>query len=169
MNKTRLFPILALLGALACADVTQPELQELPPIARGAALRSVMAFDVGVLEWVQFDRMWFPDGRLHADGMLLGPVTGDIEGSAALSLNARLDEKAWAEDEKVGVANGSLSISTAAGMWTGPVVGTFIGEQFFAKVLLHGPGRMTFRGDCDETSPASEILACTGEVLSPRD
>lgn len=115
--------------------------------------------------------MSFPGGNWHLrDVLLSGPVTGDVAGSANMTVNANLDGILGS-----GPAWGTVTITTASGdLWHGTFAGRFEsgapdGIQLFSRIVLHGPDEQTLRAQCDETSVTSETLACTGEISRARD
>jgi hypothetical protein len=130
--------------------------------------RSGTDFVVGPLALVAITRQ-FPDGRVNLrDLTLTGPVSGDLTGTASLTLNANLDAPGGS-----GPAWGEITIVTASGEWHGTVVGSFSsarpapGIQLFSRVILHGPDGQKLTAECNETSATSEILVCSGETLAP--
>lgn len=134
-----------------------------------SATRTLVEFTVGPLVLSGIAPA-FPDGRLHLrDIMLSGPVSGDLSGTAQLTLNANLDSPGGS-----GPAWGEVAIVTSDGEWQGTLVGTFEsgapgpGIQLFSRVVLQGPAGQKLRADCNETSATSETLACTGEILNPK-
>ena len=40
--------------------------------------------------------------------------------------------------------------------------------QLFSKVNLHGPDQQKLNAVCDETTPESEVVLCTGQILAPK-
>jgi hypothetical protein len=133
-----------------------------------SATRTAVEFTVGPLALSGITRH-FPDGRLHLrDVLLSGPVSGDLSGTAQLTLNANLDRPGG-----TGPAWGQVTIVTSGGQWQGNLVGTFVtgapgpGIQLFSRLVLHGPGGQKLTTECNETSATSETLECTGEILSP--
>jgi hypothetical protein len=133
-----------------------------------SATRTAVKFTIGPLVITGLTTK-FPDGRLHfRDIMLSGPVSGDLVGTARLTLNANLDSPGGS-----GPAWGKVTIVTSAGEWQGNLVGTFDGSapgpgiQLFSRIVLQGPGGQKLRADCNETSATSETLVCRGEILNP--
>jgi hypothetical protein len=169
-RRLRVVAIASLLAvaALGCTDDNAPtNVNELSP--NHSATRTPVEFTVGPLVLSGITPA-FPDGRVHfRDIMLSGPVSGDLVGTAQLTLNANLDSPGGS-----GPAWGKVVIVTSGGVWQGTLVGTFDGGapgpaiQIFSQVLLHGPSRQKHRADCNETSATSEMLVCVGEILNPQ-
>ena len=118
-------------------------------------------FTVGPLVITGIDQT-FPGQNWHLrDVLLSGPVSGDLSGTAYLSLNANLDGILGS-----GPAWGTMTIVTADGdEWIGELTGHFasgapLGIQLFSRVILRGDHGQTFEVECDETSVTSETLIC---------
>lgn len=130
--------------------------------------RSTSEFTVGPLAITAISQA-FPGERWHIrDVQLNGLVTGDLAGTARLTLNGNLDTFVGS-----GPARGTMTIVTSGGdTWDGSLTGTFVtgapyGIQLFSQVVLHGPGGQTLKAECNETSVTSETLACAGVTLNP--
>lgn len=178
MRTPRLLPIVVLFSAVACTDAMQPQLDEEPLFARNGANRTEVAFtmavtDFGGIFWKDLGR----SGRaMVRDYEIYFLVEGEVEGTAEIVLNANFDEGSWWGTEPGrATAWGDVSIQTAAGIWEGNLTGEFLFDpaqsdwnaQLFSKINLHGPDGKKLKAVCDETSAESEVLACTGEILSP--
>jgi len=179
MRPIRLISILALTLGAACTDTMQPTMDEAPLFAIKGAARLDVAFtmtvaDFGGFNWKelgQSGRVMLRDYELYFD------VTGDVEGTAEIVLNGNFDEESWYGGEVPGKARvwGDVTVDAADGIWTGNLTGIFIldpaqstwNAQLFSKINLHGPEGKKLKAVCDETSAESEVLACTGEILSP--
>jgi hypothetical protein len=167
-SRLRGVAISSLLVAVGCTDHSGPtDVTELSP--NPSVTRTAVDFTVGPLVLSGITRH-FPNGRLHLRDILLsGPVSGDLSGTAQLTVNANLDRPGGS-----GPAWGQATIATSGGDWQGNLVGTFVtgapgpGIQLFSQVVLHGPGGQTLRAECNETSATSETLVCTGEILNPQ-
>jgi len=179
MRTARLLPVLALLCAAGCTDVTQPQVEEGALFAMNAASRTGVAFtmavtDFGGIFWKDLGR----SGRaMVRDYEIFFKVSGDVTGTATIVLNANFDEGSWwGTGPGRATAWGAVSIETAGGDWEGNLTGEFVFDpaqsdwnaQLFSRVNLHGPGGQKLKAVCDETSAESEVLACTGQILSPR-
>ncbi len=161
---------LACMPLLGCADRHDPTglngQQGLAPRTDVATQTSV-SFTVGTLILTGLDPQ-FPDSRLRFTATLIGPVAGDLVGTADLLLKAQVDGPGGS-----GPVSGTLAIHTAAGEWQGNLAGYFVGagpgvgSQLFSRVNLHGPDGAKLAAECDETSAPSEFLVCTGEILRP--
>lgn len=179
MRPIRLLPLVTLLVAAACADTVQPRLDEQPLFSSvNAATTTDVAFTMAVTE---FGSLSAKDAGRSGRGMIRNyhltfDVQGDLEGTAQMVLNANVDANFWwYAGPGVAPTWGTLAVSTADGTWEGNLTGEFVydpavnpmAEQLFSKVTLHGPDGQTLRAQCDETSPESEVVACTGEILDP--
>ena len=180
-------PFLLLSSALvlACSDtVTQPEpmnsLAEMQTLyAPQRALRTTVVFSMAVTE---FGDVFVKDLGRSGRGMirdyhLTFEVTGDLEGTARMLLNSNWDaELWWATGPGRGSTWGVVSIMTGDETWEGNLTGEFAlfpdisdwNPQLFSKINLHGSDGKKLKAVCDETSPESEVIACTGEILSPK-
>jgi hypothetical protein len=131
------------------------------------ATRTAIEFTVGrlTLNGIQVLR---PDGRFHLrDVMLSGPASGDVVGTVNVTLNANLDRPGGS-----GPAWGTMTIVTTNGdVWQGALTGSFQGFgpgaiQLFSHVVLNGPDQQLLKAACNETTPTSETLVCSGEILT---
>jgi len=178
MRMVRLLPILVLLGAAACTDVTQPQMDEEPLFSKNGATKVEVVFTMAVTDFGGF--FWKDLGRsgrgMVRDYEIYFLVEGDVEGTAEVVLNANFDEGSWLLTEPGrATAWGAVSIQTADGVWEGNLTGEFLFDpaqhdwnaQLFSKINLHGPDGKKLKAVCDETSAESEILACSGTILSP--
>lgn len=175
---------LPLFLALACYDGSPFEpTEELPVIsavyALNTAVKTEVTFTVAVTEFVSGD---FLDAGKSGRGKmrdfhLTFEVTGDVEGVAQLVLNSNWDAPSWwATGPGRASAWGELSVMTDNGTWTGNLTGEFVFDpdlhpwnaQLFSKVNLHGPDQQKLKAICDETTPESEVMLCTGQILAPR-
>jgi hypothetical protein len=160
-----LLSALLLSGCTSEHTVTTPA--GLPP-ARDVA-RSSTTFTVGPLVISGIESS-FPGDRWHfRDATLSGPVTGDLTGTANVTLNSNLDMFAGS-----GPVWGTMQIVTTSGdVWQTTLTGTFVtglpqlAIQLFSHMVLHGPDQQTLSVECDETTATSETLVCTGSGLSP--
>ncbi len=169
--KTRLTLMISVLGAVACGEsITQPQIEEdAPPLlgsVASAATTTLVDFTMGPFVLTAPGPTRFPgnSGRLHIKNYLYsGPVFGDLgDGDAVLVANVRFNASFS------GPANGTVEITTPSGVWSGNYTGELIGLQsFLYNVVLHGPMQQKVHATCTETTPNSEILTCSGEVLSP--
>ncbi len=178
MRTVRLLPILALLGAVACTDVMQPQMDEQPLFAVNAAAKTDVTFTMAV---TGFGDAYFADPGRSGRGKIRNyqiffEVAGDLEGTAEMVLNSNWDKAAWwATGPGRGSTWGVLSIMTDGGTWEGNLTAEFVFDptqsdwnaQLFSTINLHGPDGRKLKAACDETSAESEVLACTGEILSP--
>lgn len=179
MKTVRLLFILALLGVTACTDVTQPQMDQDPLFAMNGAMKTNVNFtmavtDFGGIYWKDLGR----SGRaMVRDYEIYFEVDGDVVGTAEVLLNANFDEASWwATGPGRASAWGGVSIQAGDGLWEGNLTGEFVFDpaqsdwnaQLFSKINLHGPGGQKLKADCDETSAESEVLACSGVILSPR-
>jgi len=183
MRKLFVFPALALL--VACSD-TNPvgplaELDQLNPLnAPNAAVKAPVSFTMAVTVFGDaFMRDLGQSGRgLFRDFQLTFDVTGDLVGTAQMTLNGNWDADMWlwTGEEGRGSAWGVLTIDNGGEIWEGNLTGEFVlpagsetgNGQLFSKVNLHGPDGQKLKAVCDETSPDSEVVACTGEILNPK-
>ncbi|MGW8265572.1 MAG: hypothetical protein ACWGSQ_04340 [Longimicrobiales bacterium] len=179
MRTVRLLSIMALLGAAACTDVTQPKLDEGALFAMNGAARTNVVFTMAVTDFGGI--FWKDLGRssraMVRDDEIFFEVSGDVVGTATILLNANCDEGTWwGTGPGRASAWGAVSIETAAGVWEGNLTGEFIFDpaqsdwnaQLFSKVNLHGPDGQKLKAVCNETSAESEVLACSGVILGPR-
>jgi hypothetical protein len=84
-----------------------------------------------------------------------------------LVINANLSAFIFAPGA-AGPAWGTVEITTAGGVWSGRFSGEFVGQQGFTNnLVLHGPAQQQIHATCYETTPISEILECSGELLRP--
>ena len=178
MKTVRLFVILALLGVTACTDITQPQMDQEPLFAMNGAAKTDVTFTMIV---TGFGDAYFADpgksgrGKIR-DYHVFFDVEGDVEGTAAMVLNSNWDEAAWwATGPGRGSTWGVLTIMTDGGTWEGNLTAEFVFDpaqsdwnaQLFSRINLHGPNGQKLKAECDETSAESEVLACSGEILSP--
>jgi hypothetical protein len=171
--ETSLALVAALLAFVACGEsITQPQMEADPPPLLGsvanAATTTLVDFTMGPFVLTALGDTKFPgtSGRLHIkDWLYLGPVSGDLgDGNAVLVTSVRFN------GSFSGPANGTLEITTPSGVWSGGFTAELIGLQsFLSNVVLHGPMQQKVHATCSETTPNSEILTCSGEVLSPHD
>jgi hypothetical protein len=170
--------MLAVLVAFGCTDVTEPEMTPDSPVANRAAVRVEANFTMTVTGFGDyFIKEMGKSGRgLVRDYQVLFDASGDLVGSGELILNANYDPPSWwLTGPGVAPTWGTVTFSTDDGVWAGNLTGEFVFDpalhpwnpQLFSKVNLHGPDGAKFKGVCDETSPESEVLACSGEILSP--
>jgi hypothetical protein len=131
------------------------------------ATRTAIEFTVGplTLSGIQVFR---PDGRFHLrDVMLSGSASGDLVGTVNVTLNANLDRPGGS-----GPAWGTMTIIASTGdVWQGALTGRFQGFgpgaiQLSSHVVLHGPDQQLLKATCNETTPISETLVCSGEILT---
>ena len=184
MRPTRILPLVALLVVAACTDIVQPRLDEQPTLDQqpllsvSAATTTDVAFTMAVTEFGSYSlREAGRSGRgMIRDYHLSFDVEGDLEGTAQMVLNANFDADFWwYTGPGVAPTWGTLAIFTADGAWEGNLTGEFVydpavnplAEQLFSKVNLHGPDGAKLKAQCDETSPESEVVACTGQILRP--
>ncbi len=179
MRTVRLLPILALLGAVGCTDIMQPQIDPQPQLSASAAVRTDVAFTMAV---TGFGDMYLADVGRSGRGMvrdyqIFFAVEGDLEGSAEMVLNSNWDEASWwATGPGRGSTWGVLSITTAGGTWEGNLTAEFVFDptqsdwnaQLFSAINLHGPDGQKLKAACDETSAESEVLACIGRILAPQ-
>lgn len=182
MRRLLVLPILAL--ALACSDTNpvQPaaELGQLSPLnAPNAAVKAPVSF---FMEVTVFGDLFFKDLGRSGRGMirdyhLTFDVTGDLVGTAQMILNSNWDADLWwGTGPGRGSTWGVLAIDNGGEIWEGNITGEFVlfpdidpwNPQLFSKINLHGPDGRKLKAVCDETSPVSEIVACTGEILRPK-
>lgn len=135
-----------------------------------SATTTPVAFTVGRLT-LNAMSVLRPDGRFHLrDVALSGPVSGDVTGTAQVTLEANLDKPGGS-----GPAWGTMTIVTTGGdVWQGALVGNFQGYgpgaiQLSSRVVLNGPEQQSLRAECNETTPTSETLVCSGEILTVHD
>jgi hypothetical protein len=129
--------------------------------------RTPQTFTVGPLALGGIEFL-VPGGNLHIrDALLSGPVTGEMVGTADITLNADLDGLGN------GPAFGKVTITTSGGVWEGSLTGHFQGDLptgilLTSRVTLHGPGQQLLKAECDEIPPSdSETLACSGVSADP--
>ena len=176
------FPVFVL--ALACSDtgLTQPsadpvDLRALH--APKAAVKTQVSFsmEVSVFGDAMFKDLGQSGRGMIRDYYLTFDVTGDLVGTAQMILNSNWDADMWsATAPGRGSTWGVLTIDNGGEIWEGNITGEFVllpdlhpwNPQLFSKINLHGPDGQKLKAVCDETSPESEILACTGEILSPK-
>jgi hypothetical protein len=175
MRPVRSLGILALVAAGACTDIVQPPLDQQPQFAMGGANKVDVAFTMALTD---VGSLWFKDlgrsGRaMSRDNELFFDVSGDLQGTAKLVVNANWDEGSWWGTD-IGRASvwGVLTIAATDGLWAGNLVGEFVFDpawqvwsaQLFSRINLHGPDGQKLKAICDETSAESEVLACGGEI-----
>ncbi|MGW8321548.1 MAG: hypothetical protein ACWGSD_08355 [Thermodesulfobacteriota bacterium] len=184
MRNFFVLPALALVVACADTNPVQPvaELNQLNPLnAPNAAVKTPVSFSMAVSE---FGEIFMKDLGRSGRGMirdfhLTFDVTGDLVGTAQMILNANWDADMWlwTGEEGRGTAWGVLTIDNNGEIWEGNLTGEFVlpagsetgNGQLLSKINLHGPNGQKLKAVCDETSPDSEVVACTGEILSPWD
>ena len=141
------------------------------PITNRSGVRASTSFTVGPLQLTGI-QVAFPSDRLHfRNATFTAAVSGDLSGTAAVTLNANLDNFVGS-----GPGWGTMSIVTTSGdVWAGSLTGHFVSGapevaiQLFSRVDLHGPNGQLIKAECDETTPSSETLACTGEIVNAAD
>jgi hypothetical protein len=157
--------LLAGCGTDAVDRVSAPLAPGTPPLS----IVTAASFAIGPLSITGIEQH-FPDGRWQfRNATLVGPVTGDITGSALVTLNLNSDQFVGS-----GPAWGTVSITTNTGQtWQGSLTGYFLtglpdqpGIQLFSHVVLHAPSSQTLRAECDETTAISETLVCTVDVAA---
>jgi hypothetical protein len=182
MRKLMIFPALAIV--LACADTNpmQPstELDRLNSVnAPKPAVKASVSFfmEVSVFGDAMFKDLGQSGRGMIRDYHLTFDVTGDLVGTAHMVLNSNWDADIWwATGPGRGSTWGALTIDNGGEIWEGKITGEFVlfpdlhpwNPQLFSKINLHGPDGRKLKAACDETSPESEVVACTGEVLSPK-
>lgn len=183
MRLLLVFPALAM--ALACSDSspTQPTAHpdDLKAFdAPNAAVKTPVSFS---MEVAVFGDAMFKDVGQSGRGMirdyhLTFDVTGDLVGTAQMILNSNWDADMWwwTGEEGRGSTWGVLTIDNGGEIWKGNLTGQFVlpagsqtgNPQLFSRINLHGPDGQKLKAVCDETSPDSEVVACTGEILGPK-
>lgn len=178
MRWARLIPILTLAAASGCSDITDPQLQQEPQFAMNAAVKTPVTFAMeltggGELSWKDLGQ----SGRaFNRDFPLYFRVTGGIEGTAVMMVNANWDEGSWWGTEPGWARTwGTVAINVSGEIWEGNFTGIFdfdpaesiLSAQLFSRINLHGPDGQKLKAVCDETSAESEVLACDGEILDP--
>jgi hypothetical protein len=161
----------ALVATADCSrdDAGPTELRPLPQSPDRDAAMAPIQFTVGPLTISGID-MSFPGGRWHfREATLSGPVSGDLTGTAEVTLNANLDALPGSGPEF-----GTMSISTTdGGEWHGSITGDFqVGDgtiQLFGHAVLQSPANAAAKVSCIETTPTSETLACTGTLIVGHD
>ena len=141
MRMSGLLPILALVAVAGCTDITDLQPERDPLFAIEGATRTDVASTMAVTG-ANFDK---------------GSWWGTGPGKA----------RTW----------GVVTINAVDGSWEGNLTGVFIFDpaqseinaQLFSRINLHGPEGQKLKAVCDETSAESEVLACTGEILSQRE
>jgi hypothetical protein len=183
MRRLFVLPTLALLAACSDTNPVQPaaELDQMIVLnAPNAAVKAPVSFSMAVSEFGGlFMKGLGQSGRgMIRDFHLTFDVTGDLVGTAQMILNANWDADMWSltGEEGGGRAWGVLTIDNGGEIWEGNLTGEFVlpagsvtgNGQLLSTINLHGPDGQKLKADCDETAPESEVLACTGEILSPK-
>jgi hypothetical protein len=151
---------------LGCSRADVPTSLSAPAPAFSVA-RTAQAFTVGplALGGIVF---FTPGPNLHfRDALLSGAVSGDLSGTANITLNADLDGLGN------GPTSGTMTITSGNDVWEGTLTGHFQGDLptgilLTSRVVLRGPQGQLLQVECDEIPPSnSETLACSGVRADP--
>jgi len=182
MRKLFVFPALALVVACSDTNPVQPA-AEVDPLnslnTLNAAAKASVSFsmEVRVFGDAMFKDLGQSGRGMIRDYHLTFDVTGDLVGTAEMVLNSNWDaDMWWATGAGRGSTWGVLTIDNGGEIWEGIITGEFVlfadsetgNPQLFSKINLHGPDGQKLKAVCDETSPDSEVVACTGEIHSPK-
>lgn len=185
MRRPFVFPALALVVACSDTNPVQPVLEpdQLTPLnAPNAAAKAPVSFSMAVSA-MDFENIVMRDDGKSGRGVirefhLTLDVTGDLVGTAQMTLNANWDADLWLFTGEAGRGSawGVLTIDNGGEIWEGNLAGQQVlpagsltgNSQLLSRINLHGPDGQKLKAVCNETSPESEVIACTGEILSPK-